>query len=190
MIRAKVEERVRATDKLALINANANANAANPAQVTTGMRSGGEQVAVARYSRRSLVAMAAGGLLLSGWRRSAVVQALAAGDVSGQPAPRGGVAIKPVPEAGDGITYSQARSGCSRRESPKAASEKGAARRGQVRQQAEQQVQSPRQVTAQARCWQEGQGQDRPVEVALPAAVFRSACSSTGSANRRPDRRP
>ena len=129
VIRAKVEERVRATDKLALINANAG----NPAQVTTGMRSVGEQVPVARYSRRSLVAMVAGGLLLSlvgggvlWFKRSQPVTSAVS-----PPPPEVVSPSKPVPDAG-GTASPAAKPDpvAPVEESPKAASEKGGSKAG------------------------------------------------------------
>lgn len=66
VIRDQVNERVRATDKLALVHAPASP------QQTTGHGSLGEQVAVSRYSRRSMGALIGGVMLMgllagSGW---------------------------------------------------------------------------------------------------------------------------
>lgn len=60
VIRAQIDERVRATDKLALVSVP------SPAQQTTGMRSLGEQVAVSRYSRLGMGALIGAGVLLLG----------------------------------------------------------------------------------------------------------------------------
>ncbi len=100
VIRAQVDERVRATDKLALINAAA------PGLQTTGTGSLGEQVAVSRYSRRGLGAIIGMGLVLLGvagsilWLKRPAPVVPVATPVSAAPVPAPSPATPPPAIAG------------------------------------------------------------------------------------------